>query len=221
MCTFAATATSYSYKDNILTIALHRSNICNNIKVAACSKWRLCLSHLCGRQPWWQEIIKQEDGVGLQSNSLITTCHPSPCFDSEVLRSLVNTDRHTCTHVLSDLLSLWSKKGNTRWRSWLRHCATSQKVAGSIPEGVVGIFHWHNPSSRTMALGSTQPLTEMSTRNIFWGGKGGRCVGLTTLPPSCADCLEIWEPQTSATLRACPGLTGIALTLWDKKFEWN
>jgi len=36
----------------------------------------------------------------------------------------------------------------------------------------------------------TQPLTEMSTRNIS-GGKGGRCVGLTTLPPSCADCREI------------------------------
>jgi len=40
--------------------------------------------------------------------------------------------------------------------------------AGSIPDGVVGIFHWHNPSGRTMALGSTQPLTEMSTRNISW-----------------------------------------------------
>ena len=26
--------------------------------------------------------------------------------------------------------------------------------------------HFHNPSGRTMALGSTQPLTEMSTRNI-------------------------------------------------------
>ena len=26
------------------------------------------------------------------------------------------------------------------------------------------------------------------------GGKGGRCVGVTTLPPSCAECLEIWEP---------------------------
>jgi hypothetical protein len=26
------------------------------------------------------------------------------------------------------------------WRSWLRHCATSRKVAGSIPDGVVGIF---------------------------------------------------------------------------------
>ena len=37
-----------------------------------------------------------------------------------------------------------------------------------------------------MALGSTQPLTEMSTRSISWEGKGGRCVRLTTLPPSCA-----------------------------------
>ena len=26
-----------------------------------------------------------------------------------------------------------------------------------------------NPSNRTMALGSNQPLTEMSTRSIFWG----------------------------------------------------
>jgi len=49
---------------------------------------------------------------------------------------------------------------------WLRCCATNRKVAGSIPAGVIGIFYWHNPSDRTMALGSTQPLTEMSTRSI-------------------------------------------------------
>ena len=60
--------------------------------------------------------------------------------------------------------------------------------------------HWHNPSSRTMALGLTQPLTEMSTRNISWGGKGGWCVRLTTLPPSCADSWNLgastsWNPQ--------------------------
>jgi hypothetical protein len=40
----------------------------------------------------------------------------------------------------------------------------------------------------------------------FLGSKGGRCVGLTTLPPSYADCLEIWEPRPPGTLRACPGL---------------
>jgi len=52
-----------------------------------------------------------------------------------------------------------------------------------------------------MALGSTQPLKEMSTR-----GKGGRCLGLTTLPLSCADCLQIWQPQPPGTLRACNGI---------------
>jgi len=30
--------------------------------------------------------------------------------------------------------------------------------------------------------------------------------GLNALPPSCADCLEIWDPQPPGTLRACPGL---------------
>ena len=28
-----------------------------------------------------------------------------------------------------------------RWRIWLMHCATNRKVAGSIPDGVTGIFH--------------------------------------------------------------------------------
>ena len=62
---------------------------------------------------------------------------------------------------------------------WLWCCATNRKVTGSIPDGVIGIFH--NPSDGTMALVSTQPLTEMSTRRISWV-KCGRCVRLT-LPP--------------------------------------
>ena len=45
---------------------------------------------------------------------------------------------------------------------WLRCCATNRNVTGSIPDGVIGDFHCHNnPSDRTMALGSTQPLSEM------------------------------------------------------------
>ena len=42
---------------------------------------------------------------------------------------------------------------------------------GSIPDGVLGIFHWPNPSSHTMALETTQPLTETSTRCLSWGVK--------------------------------------------------
>lgn len=84
------------------------------------------------------------------------------------------------------------------------YCATSREVAGSIPDGVFGIFLQLNPSVRTLALGSTQPLTEVSTLNISWGGKGVQYVRLATLPPSCADCLEILEPQTPETRRARP-----------------
>ena len=56
-----------------------------------------------------------------------------------------------------------------------------------------------------MALGSTLPVTN-GYQYCFLGGKGGRCVGLTTLSPSGTDCPEIWEPEPSRTLRACPGL---------------
>jgi hypothetical protein len=63
--------------------------------------------------------------------------------------------------------------------SWLhlkfgvRHYATSRKVAVSISDGVNGFsFNRPNPFSSTMALGSTQPLTEMSTRNLPGGGGG-------------------------------------------------
>ena len=57
----------------------------------------------------------------------------------------------------------------TRWRSWLRLCATGRKVAGSIPDGVTGIFQRLKPSGPIVALRPTQPLTEMSTRNPSWG----------------------------------------------------
>jgi len=36
--------------------------------------------------------------------------------------------------------------GGTRWRSWLRYCATRRRLTGSIPGGVTGNFHWHKPS---------------------------------------------------------------------------
>ena len=94
-----------------------------------------------------------------------------------------------------EMSRLYVTRGGPRWRSWLRHCATSQKVVGSIPDGVIGIFHWHKSFWPHYGPGE-----------YFLGVKSGRCVGLTTLPPSCADCLEIWEPQPPGTLWACSGL---------------
>jgi hypothetical protein len=54
---------------------------------------------------------------------------------------------------------------------------------------IIGIFRWCNTSSTTMALTSTHLLTKMST--------GRRCLRLTSLPPSFADCLEILRASTS------------------------
>jgi hypothetical protein len=67
----------------------------------------------------------------------------------------------------------------------LRHYATSRKVVGSIPDEIIGFFDWPNPCSRTIGLGSTQPLTEISNPESSWGEvTGGRRVRLTILPPS-------------------------------------
>jgi hypothetical protein len=80
-----------------------------------------------------------------------------------------------CSSFRQNWLDLFRREFNcvsyTRWRSCLRHCATNRKVAGSIPDGVIGIFHRHNPSGRTMALGLAHPITEMSNRNNSWGVK--------------------------------------------------
>ena len=46
-------------------------------------------------------------------------------------------------------------------------------------------------------------LNKNEYQEYFLAGKGGRCVGLTTLPPSCADYLEIWEPQPPGNLWVC------------------
>ena len=89
--------------------------------------------------------------------------------------------------------------GDTRWRSWLRYYAAIRKVVRTNSDGVTGIFHWHNPSGRTMALGSTQPLKKW-VPGTYPGGKGGQSIRLTTLPPLCVDCLEIWEPQPPGNL---------------------
>jgi hypothetical protein len=73
-----------------------------------------------------------------------------------------------CWRVVSKICAVdgYGLEARCWWRSWLRHCATNRKVAVSIPDVVTGIFHLHKYSGRTMALELTQPLTEMSTRNI-------------------------------------------------------
>jgi len=82
-----------------------------------------------------------------------------------------------------------------QWRSWLRHCITNRKVAGSIHDGVTGNFHWHNSSGRTMALASTQPLTEMSTSNTSWWVKATSAYGWQLHHPHVPIFLKSGSPR--------------------------
>jgi hypothetical protein len=59
-----------------------------------------------------------------------------------------------------------------------------------------------------MALSVDSATNRNEHQENLLGAKGGQYVGLTTLPPSCADCHEIWEPQPPGALRICLGLYG-------------
>ena len=48
--------------------------------------------------------------------------------------------------------------------------------------------------SATYGPGGDSASNINECQEYFLGGKGGWCVRLTTFPPSCADCFEIWEP---------------------------
>ena len=100
---------------------------------------------------------------------------PDPCSLCPQMNLLTRPPNKTPGYATVSLycisvVRIWG----TAVAQWSICCATNRKVAGSITDGVIGIFHWHNPSDRTMALGSTQPLTEMSTRSISWGQKAAR-----------------------------------------------
>jgi hypothetical protein len=64
--------------------------------------------------------------------------------------------------------------------------------------------YWHN-ETRNLApylVGPEFDVVDLASnrheyQRYLLGGKNGRCVGLTTLSPSCADCLEILGASTS------------------------
>jgi len=92
--------------------------------------------------------------------------------------------------------------------------ALRYKAVVSIPDGFIAIFHWWNPSGFTMALGSTQPVTKMSTRNISWGLKVTSAYGwhpyhLHMLIVMKSGSLNLLKP--SGTAQAS---TGVSVTIY-------
>ena len=81
------------------------------------------------------------------------------------------------------------------------------------PEGLwfdSRLCRWDFPLTRSFwphyGCGIDSAPDKNEYQEFFLTGKGGRCVGLTTLPTSCADCHVMWGPQPPGTLKSCPAL---------------
>jgi hypothetical protein len=93
--------------------------------------------------------------------------------------------------------------------------ATSRKTVVLFPDEAIVFFNWHNPSSLNIALGSTQRLTEMSTRNIL-GGKGRTARKGDNLTAICEKIFQkMWEPRCLTILWASTAVTRIALPVFN------
>jgi hypothetical protein len=116
----------------------------------------------------WVGIDVEGSGLGLTEvlsrNSLGRMADIRAKIRTEYLPN-TSVNRYRYVTLLGILYNRLSINRGTGQRIWLRHYATSRKVMGSIPNEI-GFFNWLNPSSHTMVLGSTQPLTEMSTRSL-------------------------------------------------------
>jgi hypothetical protein len=96
------------------------------------------------------------------------------------------------------------------------HSVTNWKYMGLILDGVTGIFHWYNTSGCSMALESTQPLTEMSTRNIYGEEKAASAYGWQPYHLPVLTVVKSGSPnllKPSGPIQAC---TGIALPFTDR-----
>jgi hypothetical protein len=151
--------------------------------------------------PWTSYMFQGgDDGWGGRLTSpdnrhlLVYVSQRPPNIMSEILRHRSHKLDREATLPALRMYSTYPRTKVTRWRIWLRHWAVSRKAADSILDGVIEIFidiilrlHY------SPGFDSASNINEY--HEYFLGDKGGRCVGLTTLTPPFADCLEIWEPM--------------------------
>ena len=146
-----------------------------------------------GREVTIYEYLISVPNLGMSGAYL----HCSYAFmtPTKQLVSLYHSSSHS-THYLY-YKELWG----TLWRTWLDTC---YKPGG---RGFDSRWcHWNVPLIQDYGTEVDSASNRNEYQEYFLGSKGSRYLGLTNLPPSCADCLEMWETHPPGTLRACPGL---------------
>ena len=113
------------------------------------------------------------------------------------------------TYILTmNFYALSTDYMGTAVAQWLRWFATNRIVAGSIPAGVTGFFIDIKCFRSHYGSGVDLSSNRNEYREYFLGGKGGRCVRLTTLPPPCAVVTKSGNRnflEPSGPVQACNG----------------
>jgi len=142
-------------------------------------------------QLWWPAQLLTYHGLLLSYRNMQTTTMQFIC------EKLIWPQCEFLPENRSYLLSTRGirRGGGRLWRSWWRPCAANRKVTVSIPFWITD-----NLSGRTVALGSTQPLIEMSTRNIscWWRRSERRADDVSTFMVQMYRNLGVsnsWKPQ--------------------------
>jgi hypothetical protein len=119
-------------------------------------------------------------------------------FATNILYAFIFSPIHAIFHAHLILFLTWGLTGILNFKMYKCVSGSRGSVVGwgtmpqtgksrvRIPRRSLDFFNLPNPSSRTMTLGSTQPLIEMSTRNLP-GGKG-------RLAPKADNLTAICEP---------------------------
>ena len=103
----------------------------------------------------------------LRKHTSTSLRHCYSLYTTHVRAAMYNLPPITHTHTRTHAHTHTHTKC-TRWRSWLRYCATSRNVASSIPDGVIGIFHYIILPAAVNLASNRNEYQEYST-----GNKGG------------------------------------------------
>jgi len=139
-------------------------------------------------------------------------------FPSFVLWRIFS-DQTSVQPVQTTFLSISRRIWGTAVAQWLRCCATNRKVACFIPDGVSGFFINIKSFRSHYGPGVDSASNRNEYRDYFLVGKDGRCVRLTTLPPSCSVVTNSWSlnfQEPSGPVQAC---NGTALPFLRRIFE--
>ena len=120
----------------------------------------------------------------------------------------VTEPRERCTQLWQETSLL--SADNEFWISDTAQQAGRSRVPFPIESE---IFHWFNSSGRTVALGSTQPLTEISTRDLPRGVKVAGAHGSQPCDLHMPTVWKSWEPQP-------PGAFGTYIGLYRESFTF-